>query len=100
MTHLTAQEIIDFVSFDKLTDETIALSKKVNEHILSCTECFEKVSAFQQVYEELGRIDAIADPRRCVYQIIEDARLAGKQDARLNQILASLDENTLGQFLK
>ena len=49
MTHLSVEEMIDFVSFEKLTEENIALAKKVNEHICSCKECFQKVSAFQTV---------------------------------------------------
>lgn len=43
MTHLTVEEIIEFVSFDKLNAETLALSTKVNEHIWSCPSCLKKV---------------------------------------------------------
>ena len=35
MSHLTVEEIIEFVSFDKLSEDTIVLSTKVNENIRS-----------------------------------------------------------------
>lgn len=90
MTHLTEEEIIEFVSFDKLTEETIALSKKVNEHILSCSGCFEKVSAYQRVYEEFGRIPCISDVDRLVYEITEESLIKAKLETEIKKEIASL----------
>ena len=53
MTHLTVDEIIEFVSFDALNKENLVLAAKVNGHIRSCKSCFEKVSSFQTVYNKL-----------------------------------------------
>ena len=53
MTHLTVDEIITFVSMEKLDTEGIELLKKVNEHIRECPECMRKVQAYQLVYDEL-----------------------------------------------
>lgn len=53
MLHLTTEEILDFTTFTELTKENIALSSRVNTHILSCEECRKKVEAFQLIYEEL-----------------------------------------------
>ena len=53
MTHLTVDEIIEFVSFDVLNKENLALAAKVNGHIRSCKSCFEKVSSFQTVDNKL-----------------------------------------------
>ncbi len=53
MTHLTVDEIIEFVSFNALNKENLALAAKVNGHIRSCKSCFEKVSSFQTVYDKL-----------------------------------------------
>ena len=94
MTHLTVEEIIDFVSFEKLTEENIALAKKVNEHICSCEVCFEKVSAFQMVYEEFQRIGTVRDTKECIYQIIDDYILEEKQELEVQKVIASLQEKS------
>ena len=44
MEHLKNKEILDFIKISEYNDETSALVKKVNRHILSCKECAEKVS--------------------------------------------------------
>lgn len=75
MTHLTVEEMINFVSFDKISNETTALASKVNSHICSCGECFEKVAAFQDVYDELCRIGTVNNARKCIYAIVDDAEL-------------------------
>lgn len=73
MAHLTVEEIIEFVSFGKLSGETIELATKVNEHIRSCPRCLKKVSAFQTVYDEFCRIGSINDAKKCVYSMtLED----------------------------
>lgn len=96
MTHLTVEEIIDFVSFKELTEENIALAKKVNEHICSCKDCFQKVSAFQTVYEEFQRIGTISDTKQSIYQIIDDYNLREQQEQETQQeiqkIVAFLEE--------
>ena len=50
--HLTVDEIIDFISFQKITPETLALVSRVNDHIFECKECFDKVSAFQLIQDK------------------------------------------------
>lgn len=64
MEHLTIEEIIDFVSFNKLNDESISLAKKVNLHILKCDECREKVAAYQTICDQfvnIGRNDDLTN---------------------------------------
>lgn len=61
MEHLSVEEMIDFVSFNKLNDEFLSLASKVNTHTLRCKECREKVAAFQLVYDELVRIGRKGD---------------------------------------
>ena len=92
MTHLTVEEIIDFVSFDKLTEENIALSKKVNEHICSCKACFDKVTAFQSVYEEFQRIGTIGDAKQCIYRMIDSGLLCELQENEVQKVIASLED--------
>lgn len=52
MMHLTIDEIIEFVSIGKITDDTILTIQNVNSHIAKCDECREKVEAFTAVYDE------------------------------------------------
>ena len=52
MKHLTVDEMIDFVSFNKLDSESLALASKVNAHIFECRACRKKVESFQVVYDE------------------------------------------------
>ncbi len=56
MEHLTVDEIIDFVSFDKINPETLAFASKVNTHMRACNECMQRVRAFQNFYDEFEKI--------------------------------------------
>ena len=56
MKHLTVDEMIDFVSFNKLDSESLALASKVNAHIFKCEICRKKVEAFQIIYDELVKM--------------------------------------------
>ena len=56
MKHLTIDEIIDFVSINKVDKDSLILAKKVNAHLMKCSVCREKIVAFQAVYDELVRI--------------------------------------------
>lgn len=53
MKHITVDEVIGFVSFTKLDEDTRALVAKVNAHIMQCPACLRTVRAFQLVYDEL-----------------------------------------------
>ncbi len=56
MNHLTVDEIINFVSSDRLDVDSVANAVRVNTHIRSCGECMSKVRAYQAVYGELFNI--------------------------------------------
>lgn len=56
MNHLTTTEIIDFVSINKIDNNSLKLASKVNGHILKCDDCRKLVRAFQEVYDELQRM--------------------------------------------
>lgn len=56
-THLTFNEIMDFLSFETLDNNSLKLASTVNTHIARCQECFELVRSFQllrEEFEELG----------------------------------------------
>lgn len=61
MEHLTVEEMIDFVSFNKIDNEFLSLASRVNTHILRCKACREKVAAFQLVYDELVKMGRKGD---------------------------------------
>ena len=56
MIHLNVDEIIDFVSMNKLDSKSLALASKVNAHLLKCSACRNKVRAFQTVYDEFVKM--------------------------------------------
>lgn len=91
MMHPTVEEIIEFVSFNELSDETIDLSAKVNEHIRNCPNCKAKVSSFQMVYDELCRIGNVNDAKKSIYRMVEDGELTSMIDSELKKIQLSND---------
>ncbi len=53
MTHLSTENILDYINAKKVDAETLAFIAKVNEHILACSACREKVEAFEAVDEAM-----------------------------------------------
>lgn len=58
MSHLTVDEIIQFVSMRELNKENVALSASVNGHIRNCESCIRLVRAFRTVHDEFARMGA------------------------------------------
>ena len=54
--HITVDEIIQFVSFDKMDSASLANASKVATHIRTCDDCLQKVKAYQLVYDELSKL--------------------------------------------
>ena len=52
--HLTANEIIEFVTLDQLNADSKKLLTRVNKHIRKCQKCFEFVKSYQILYDELN----------------------------------------------
>lgn len=100
MTHLTVEEIIEFVSFDKLSEDTIALSTKVNEHIRSCFSCLEKVSSFQIVYDELCRIGNVTDVKQSIYRLIDEGKIKAMQESELSEEVQSSNEHETNHIVR
>lgn len=61
MTHLTLDEIMEFVSLNELNEESMQLISMVNTHIAECDECRELVRSYQLVYDGLMHADLDAD---------------------------------------
>ena len=51
MNHLTIVEILEFINCKTQDDNTEALIKKVNSHILRCDECLMKVREYQKILD-------------------------------------------------
>lgn len=56
MEHLKIDDIIAFVSAEKLDQDFLELSMTVNGHIRECDECMELVNAFQLLYDEFKKL--------------------------------------------
>lgn len=92
MKHLTVEDIIDFVSFNELTAETLDLASKVNGHIRSCEECLKKVDAFQTVFDEFCKINSVAGFKEQIYRIISDEELQEISAEKVCELMATFDE--------
>ena len=95
MTHLTVEEIIEFVSFERITQESLALSARVNEHIRTCKSCREKVTAFREVYDELCRIGHIADFDKSIYKMVNADLLEALQEEEVREELRLSPEDRI-----
>lgn len=57
--HLTKDDIIDFILIDTLNEESLELAKRVNTHIMECSECFKLVNAFRTVQSEFELCEGV-----------------------------------------
>ena len=57
MKHLSVEEMIDFVSFDKLNSESLEFAAKINAHIFNCDECRKKIEAFQTLDDQFEKME-------------------------------------------
>ncbi len=55
MEHLSAEEIIRYVTANKVDKETLDLMSKVNGHTRICKSCKEKVASFELINDELKK---------------------------------------------
>ena len=53
MNHPDLNELIEFVSMDKLTPETLDASAHINAHLADCADCRARVRDLQKVYDAL-----------------------------------------------
>lgn len=61
MNHLSIDEVIEFVSFNKMTKENLELAARVNAHICRCEKCLELVNKYQAIYDEYTEAALCAD---------------------------------------
>ncbi|MBQ8762725.1 MAG: hypothetical protein IJZ07_01300 [Clostridia bacterium] len=55
MEHLSVEEIIKYVTANKVDNETLDLLSKVNGHIRNCSSCKEKVNSFECINDEIKK---------------------------------------------
>lgn len=66
MNHLTVDDLIRFVSFETLDDETIEFSKTVNGHIRNCEDCRALVRSFQIIHDEFEKLCSHRDFKKYI----------------------------------
>lgn len=78
MKHITIDEILDFVSIERMDAKSLELASKITTHIRECDDCLQKVRAFQNVYEGIKTEDRRLSIKNCVQdtegytQIVEE----------------------------
>lgn len=55
MEHLSIEEIINYVTADKVDNRTLDLLSKVNGHIRNCPTCRKLVSSYELINDELKK---------------------------------------------
>lgn len=55
MEHLSIEEIIKYVTSNKVNRETLDLLSKVNGHIRNCPLCKEKVASYETINDEIKK---------------------------------------------
>ena len=56
LKHLSIEEITKYVETRQITEDSLKLVSRVNNHIRECAECNEKVTAYEFVYEKMRRV--------------------------------------------
>ena len=56
MKHLSANEIVGFVSLKKMDERSVAISSEVNSHIRHCAQCLDRVKTFQRIYDVFSSV--------------------------------------------
>lgn len=92
MIHLSVDEIIEFVSFNELSGEMLAMAGRVNEHISICADCLKKVKAFQAVYDELCKLNNADSSKQFLYKIVSDEELNALEKETINRAVQQVEE--------
>ena len=79
MTHLTVDEILDFVTMTEFNQASLELASYVNTHITKCPKCFKAVSAFQTIYDEFSVIYDSPDKQQYLDYLKVQIDLTDKQ---------------------
>ena len=79
--HISFEELSKFVWIERVNAETLALSLRVNRHLVQCKECSRRVEKLQQIYDDA--------------RILRDRKL---QLERVNRKLKEVNENILPQY--
>lgn len=53
LKHLTIEEIVKYVTANKVDIETLSLLSDVNAHLRECEECKKKIDAYQTLNDQL-----------------------------------------------
>ena len=71
MSHLSVDDIIEFVSSNKADAETLQLISTVNQHIRECPKCLHVVKAFQLVHDKFVKIGDSREFKKYFYNVIK-----------------------------
>lgn len=61
LEHLSIEEIIEYVTANKVSKETLDLMSRVNGHIRICSSCREKIESYERINEKLIKESLIGD---------------------------------------
>ena len=79
--HISFEELSKFVWMERVNTETLALSLRVNCHLVQCRECSRRVEQLQKIHDDA--------------RILRQRKL---QLARVNRKLKEVNETILPQY--
>ncbi len=59
MEHLTREQMLAFVSMSRGTQTELEEAKKINAHLMTCSECRRRLAELQDAYDALR--DGVSD---------------------------------------
>ena len=92
MTHLTIDEMIEFVSLTELNSEALELSATVNGHIAKCERCLRLVRAFQIVYDGFSSVNKNEDFRKYVLNDILNSKGKSKEEIEIKTVFKDMEK--------
>ena len=51
MKHLSAEDIVNYVTMDAMNETSLGVCKNVNGHIRGCTACLEKLRKYLNIHD-------------------------------------------------
>ena len=91
MSHLTIDDVIDFVSLTEMNSQAVKLSIAVNGHIRKCDKCLQLVRAAQLIYDEFSSLNSGGDFRRYVFEAISTEDNKNENVVKIHEAFKEFD---------
>ncbi len=74
-THITLEELSKFIWIRQVTEETVALSLRINTHLMECESCVLRVMQMQSLYDQSKRLRRTRSQLAAARELMMEERL-------------------------